>query len=371
MPLELVAFRTFEPALSRKPRMLGQFDPCKNIRVRGAYGDLAAMANVRSVRQYHDETLHTDAMGFRDPCDLADAHYAGIVAGDSFVVGVGEPEVDTLPGKLTTLAGAPFYNAGWNGVLIPGGVAYLAGELKIRSGVVVLEVLERTLKTPTPIAEDFPPGVFTSPQAAEQAKGASSFLPWLTDVQQKLSPSTPSPLQIISQKIIKKLQNDKLQPNPYWHLAVHETLANGDNMLFLPKDLRPVDDVDALSASWANYFEWYRNQLRPYNLKLIVLLVPNKYTVYGQWAAPVQADGIRLLNGVEHRLEAKGIPVVNLTGQFREVAAEQLPEHRYLYWRDDTHWNAEGIALAADRLWNSIRTLEPQLHPSSQADKPN
>jgi len=56
---------------------------------------------------------------------------------------------------------------------------------------------------------------------------------------------------------------------------------------------------------------------------------------------------------MKHVREAQ-IPVVNLTETFRAQAAQDLASGRYLYWLDDTHWNARRIAIAASeirRLW--------------------
>jgi len=53
------------------------------------------------------------------------------------------------------------------------------------------------------------------------------------------------------------------------------------------------------------------------------------------------------LNRLERALRAMGVPVLNLTPLLSAEAARQLKHGRYLYWPDDVHWNARGIALAA------------------------
>jgi hypothetical protein len=35
-----------------------------------------------------------------------------------------------------------------------------------------------------------------------------------------------------------------------------------------------------------------------------------------------------------------------------------LPERRFTWWRDDTHWNGEGIDAAADRVAEALAALE-------------
>jgi hypothetical protein len=352
MPLELVAFRTFEPALRTTPGGPGEFEPYKIVRMRRAYGDLAAMSNTWHLRQYHDEEFHVDLFGNRNGYSVFDANYAGIVTGDSFSVASGVAEADTLSGRLTKIAGARFYNAGNARTLFPDEDIYLASLLKLHSGVIVLEVLERVCKTGPPIITNTTPVWDTSPKKVEQKLGATEFLPWLTQVQAKLSPMALSPMQIVAQKVIKRFQNGKLRPNPYWSLVVHERLRNGDDMLFYPGDLIPTADPQGMATSWVRYLEWYDRKLKPHNLKLVVLLVPDKYTVYGPLStrSAQPSAGGTLLADIAEQLQAKDIAVVNLTEEFKTKAAQELPYRRYLYWRDDTHWSSEGISIAADAL---------------------
>jgi hypothetical protein len=56
------------------------------------------------------------------------------------------------------------------------------------------------------------------------------------------------------------------------------------------------------------------------------------------------------LDELEEGLRQLGVRVVNLAGIFRERAATDFENGEYLYWRDDTHWNARGVRLAAERI---------------------
>src|SRR3954464_2000283 len=70
LPLDLVAFRVWEPALQTTLGAPGPFEPGKVVRKRRAYGDLAALGNYRRLRQYHAEELHVDRLGFRNSYDI-------------------------------------------------------------------------------------------------------------------------------------------------------------------------------------------------------------------------------------------------------------------------------------------------------------
>jgi hypothetical protein len=52
----------------------------------------------------------------------------------------------------------------------------------------------------------------------------------------------------------------------------------------------------------------------------------------------------------ELRKELPDISIVNTTPKLQAAAAEALPRGSLLYWPDDTHWNATGVAVAADQV---------------------
>ena len=357
LPLDVVAFRVWEPALQTALGAPGPFEPGKAVTKRRAYGDLAALGNERRLRQYHDESFHVDRLGFRNGYDVDHAVYAGIVTGDSFAVGHAEPEPATLSGQLTLLAGARFYNAGFSlppGPPPPDGLASLAATLRIHPGVVVYELLERAARTSPPARLDlplvpYPPGF--PPERSLRLR--------LAGIARRFHPTAESPLQIASVRLVKWLEDDTLRPNPYAGAVVRRTLTNGDEMLFLPWDLAPLGagDLQPLATEWSGYLAWYAGKLQAQGLPVVVLLVPDKYTVYGPLTPndSPEPEGGRLLDGIEDRLRSAGVPVVNVTALFRARAAAGLARYEYLYWRDDTHWNARGIALAADAVWREVR----------------
>src|SRR5207245_6944142 len=83
---------------------------------------------------------------------------------------------------------------------------------------------------------------------------------------------------------------------------------------------------------------------------LLVLLVPGKYTVYRPFLVnqrPVGQGAGDYLDRLERQLREAGIPVLNLTPFLSAEAGRYLERGEYLYWLDDIHWNALGIALAA------------------------
>jgi hypothetical protein len=359
LPVELFAFRTWEPALRRSAGGPGPFEPGAVVAKRSAYGDLAAMGSFRQLRQYHREEFRVDRLGYRNGFDIDKVRYAGVADGDSFAVAAGVREVETLAGQLTRLAGARFYNAGGLEPSDPKELTWLAAQLKIYSGVVVYELLERRARDFPPAMIDAAPAAGSPPPPAAPAKGAGRLPPWLEEVALKLSRPELSPLRLLEGKLVRSYLTDRLQPNPDTNRVVRETLANGDEMLFIERDLESVGDIPALSSAWSRYLAWFAQRLQAHNLRLVVLVVPNKYTVYGPLpgGAPRRPEGEGLLQRVEEALRSAGLPVVNVTAEFQARAAQQLARHEYLYWRDDTHWNASGISLAADAAWKGVQSM--------------
>jgi hypothetical protein len=75
-----------------------------------------------------------------------------------------------------------------------------------------------------------------------------------------------------------------------------------------------------------------------------LVFVPTKFSVY-RTVRPTLERHPRLAKDFAG-LQAAGIEVLDLTEPLREAATRE--PMRPLYWSDDTHWNSDGIAIAAD-----------------------
>jgi hypothetical protein len=132
-------------------------------------------------------------------------------------------------------------------------------------------------------------------------------------------------------------------------------LANGAEMLFLSGEHNGDDTSRPVNAA---YWVWLERELRSDGFRLIVLLVPDKFTVYeplflGREAQNRPASDY--LDRLERSLSSAGVPVVNLKNVFQTQAARQLPSNSYLYWLDDTHWNGHGMRIAAEEIDRAVR----------------
>jgi hypothetical protein len=161
-----------------------------------------------------------------------------------------------------------------------------------------------------------------------------------------------SPLQILAQRAMKTVEDSRLLPNSHARDVVSGRLRNGDVMLFLHEEVdKRVSESEGERE--VEYFTRLSHELHKDKLRLLVLIVPTKYTVYGPLlleTIPSARDGASRSEKVEQALRAGNIDVLNLTAALRRRAAEDLVGGEYVYYRDDTHWNARGIACAAEEV---------------------
>jgi len=343
VPLARVAFRANE--VLRRPGSSGPpFLPGRRYRNERSYGDLANLANIPAFRQYRLETFSTDQRGYRNP-ESASRGAAAILVGDSLGLGMGSQDSETLTARLTDLWGRPAYNA--SGMRPPYDLAMLrrlVRDLDMRRGVVILEFRERQLMPKVPKRPDLPTvataAAETAPQRIRREVGAF----W-----------SACRIRILSEQLYRRVQNDTILPNPARSRVVVRQMADGQPILFLPGDVEPVSpDLEA----GAEYFVWLRGELAKEGLGLAILLVPTKFTVYGPLLDPPAAagrPGPDRLQRLESALRSRGVAVVNLEGPLQSRAREELDRGRYVYWRDDTHWNALGMEIAARELVRAIR----------------
>ena len=344
MPFDWFTFRAWE-AMTHGARG-GPFEANKRYSQQGTYGDLAAMSNLPAFRVYRRETFTTDALGLRNPPALyAQGGAQAILLGDSLAAGSGVSDANTLAAQLTARTGRPVYSVAPMR-LDPGGITRLAQRLGMAKGLVIYQHR----------SADPPPAV----GAVMAVTRESGRLTMGDRIDQLVSMPAP-PLQILVNRAMKRVQNDRILANPFAREAFVATLQNGDRMLFAATEpgffratwpnLSPdlVAGIDRTVGSYA----WYRDRLHADGLDLLVVLVPVKYVVYrplllgGDAHAPHPSLYLEVL---ERQLRRADIHVINLSDEFLEAAAQRLADRQYLYWLDDTHWNAGGIQVAANRI---------------------
>jgi hypothetical protein len=309
-----------------------------------AYGDLAAMGNFPRLRQYRPEGFTTDSLGFRNPADAASSPVAGIVVGDSFAVGSAVSDDENLTTRLSAHLGCRLYNAA--GVEPHADrILDLAQTLDLRNNLVIQEY-----------NEDFEMPAVPSERRRQYQQALASISPRLGGPFGRLRGIlTISPLEILCERTLKRLENGRVLPNRYAGAILKGRLANGDEMLFRKTWVDRYYEKRAVPIS---YWKWLQQELKKGGLEFVVVIVPSKYRVYRPFL--VEPRGFPrgagdYVDRVEDELRKAGIPALNLTGVISAAAAKHLPEGEYLYWRDDLHWNAQGNEVAAAAIRDGLR----------------
>jgi hypothetical protein len=80
-----------------------------------------------------------------------------------------------------------------------------------------------------------------------------------------------------------------------------------------------------------------------------VFFIPEKYRVYKEYIQDgrILSEPAAGLLALQKFYGPRGVPVVDLTPALREAARTLLKQDQYVFWRDDTHWNGNGMRAVA------------------------
>jgi SGNH hydrolase-like domain, acetyltransferase AlgX len=338
LPIDAFTFRAWE-ALTYYRRVDTVFEPNRQFDKR-AYGDLANLGNLARLRVYRRETFTTDAYGFRNPHGLAESgRVKALLIGDSFAAGAGVADQYSLAAQLTdrsvpTFAVAPM-------LLTATATQNLAHRLGMSEGWILFEQASglRYLYVETLFSSTIP-----------SSHKATTFRDRFT---RNLNTGV-WPLRMGANSWLKVWQDDRWFANPYKNNVTVRRLINGDTMIFLPGEhtIEPDLSAVALNAIEATVgtYRKFSAGLGETGLRLVVILVPDRFSAYAHLLAEDPWLGAMppYLRELERRLRDAGIAVVNLYPALAARATQEAAEWRYVYWRDDSHWNERGIATAAD-----------------------
>jgi len=296
------------------------------------HGDLPALdflapAGIKEPRRVR---FKTDRLGYRNDLD-----YHGqkiILAGDSFLVGNGSDQAEILPNVLKREHGLDVYTAAFAGHPID----YCRRVKDLLNTVgdqaVVLDFI-------------FEGNDFITPQRHPDAPG--SYDRYKIRIIKFLGLEYPRFLFNLARQIGWVLHRPGLQPVEVYRVGkkdvgfygnyIEAALAVRPRLRLEPGDC-PAEVMARLKA---------------------VFFIPTKYRVYFDLLS--DHPGRRLPEPAPAYLETKkffaayGVPVIDLTPALRQKARELIHLDRYVFWRDDTHWNGEGMKAAAAQVaffWN-------------------
>lgn len=114
--------------------------------------------------------------------------------------------------------------------------------------------------------------------------------------------------------------------------------------------------TDSMINSYCDNFLLLKENLeKEYNLELVVLITPNKYTLYH---TKINNDKYNnLIPLVQEGLRKRGVKYVDVYSPLKKGA-----ENGEIYYHGtDTHWNEKGIDVGFKELLNVVRTKYPHL----------
>ena len=114
--------------------------------------------------------------------------------------------------------------------------------------------------------------------------------------------------------------------------------------------------TDAELAAWVALFERRASWLRSQGIPCVVVVAPNKESVYPEMipGSIVRGAGRSRLDRVMEALRQRAIPVIDP----RTTLVSKKPEHR-MYYMTDTHWSEWGAYWAYREILPSINNGEP------------
>ena len=303
-------------------------------------GDLATLASLEAVAEPRTINFHTDSLGFRNRQDYTGQRF--VLFGDSFVVGNGSNQDAILSEVLMRDHGIPNYNAGYPGEIDSYEERFMllqrAYGADFKGVVVVYE------------GNDFP-----CVEKRARRRLAESIA--------KRTPARASATTYIP-NFVRKLESYRLffglTRRLWWvHFKASEVVVveeyGGRDVAFLASHVQKVKQPKV--CAWNDHSEFFQSIA---NHVALVMFVPTKYRVYaslpqdGRVAPPVSSAATHMAELARDL----SFPYLDLTSALIAESERLLQNGQYTYWRDDTHWNQNGIRIAAAAIADHLHKQE-------------
>lgn len=308
------------------------YRPNASLRIRVPHGDLKALTSA-DLAAPHDVLFQTDADGFRNDRDYHGQRY--VLVGDSFVVGMNDSQADTLNAQLARDYGLDTYNLGHPGDL--GDYASYVAGFRARHGDgfrVLLFVFEGN-----DLADTVPP--------TDREKYSAAGL--------------------LAKRCFGLFSDTAIYR--FTHSLVKRAQARGD--IAASKNVRIVDIAGQRVGFYVPYLDatraaTYRPDesvarailaLRP-NLDRI-FFVPTKYRVYAGHIDPAVTLPNARWEWLASLCRREQLACTDLSPALTAAAADALKRQQLVWWSDDTHWNRDGMAVAAQEVARQILRTPP------------
>jgi hypothetical protein len=313
----------------------GRYQPHRQVDMDMPYGDMVGLDQTTkgAIAQPRRVRFRTDSLGFRNDRDYADEKI--VLVGDSFIAGSGGDQEDLLSAQLTP------------------GLRHSGLQPGLSRGVAQLRALCPGL-FPGPPSEarvllflfegnDFPPCPSPGgprPPAAE-ASAPSALEIYRKEFQQSLKELLVYRFGFSLYHIVNK----KVRPQDYGQVTVLKVRGSDDLYLGFLNGYVAVTRRAAYDGG-----EEFRRQAGPHPGPaggdfFHPHQIPGYYDFLEMNPRPPLPNA--QWDYLKEQAAALGIRCVDLTGPLKEESRRLLPEGKLTFWKDDSHWNSYGMAVAA------------------------
>jgi len=305
------------------------YEPGVNIVFDMPHGDLVTVEpGLRSqIAEPRRVRFRTDSLGYRNDTEFSDQRV--LIVGDSFVVGSGNRQEALLANVLERECGLRTYSLGFP-VSPPGLLRRIREFLKSMSSVTPPEVLLFIFE-----GNDFatPSGLSERDHSIVPPRYDQLKIRWI----HRLGFHIGNRVFSVTRQLINRAQ---LPDDGFVEVA---TIA-GKSVGFLGSY---IDTALAADPQFELPTELHDIAARLRG----VFFIPTKYRVYQRWIEQRPdrslSEPAPALIELRRHFTPLHVPVVDLTPALRQAAATALAAGEFVYWRDDSHWNARGVEAAA------------------------
>ena len=343
-----------EHVAARRPGRFHPFIPNLSLVQDPWIGETALAGNIAPTETRPPVRFGTDSLGFRRTPGVPPGRKIDLLlfGGRSFAYGGGLSDDETFPAALTRASGLRTYNAGhfyWDPETLETLDATLAALGHPRPAVLLIHW------------EDFDPRLqhidgagWPTDGPGEAILGRVRYQEWRDELQYARRRLTAwwniSPLEVLSIRLFKWLSDGRILPNPYAANVAARSLPGGRRLLLLREEIdRAIQPPgDATVRRHADYYAYFRQRLQQRGLAAWVILVPNRYSLYGPLTdGPAAVPGPAYLDRLEAALASRGVNVVNGLRVLGPHAAADLATGRMSFYREDHHWSPLGVERIA------------------------
>lgn len=290
-----------------------------DVTMEGVHGDLQSMTK-RSISVPRDVHFRTDSRGFRNNRDFSGQRY--LLVGDSFVGGVSMSQESILGEQLYRKYGLDCYSLGYPGAIqqYERYIESLPRAPGVKSDV-LLFIFE---------GNDFPD---TMPPLHSRFPRLRRF------IREYLHMFQTTTLYRVSKSVRMRLENRSEIDNE----SLIDTMQTPEGEMVFYHEY--VEVTLRTAAPKLPEFEAAMHRLR--DRLAIVFFIPTKYRVYSTVLDPGKKLPDANWDYLHTMCERDSIRCVDLTRPLVERSAALLPQGQFTFRPDGTHWNENGIAVAA------------------------